>query len=96
MARNKKADSVSVVVIGLGRFGVAVAESLVRMGQEVLAIDEDPELVERWADELTHVVRADTTDDAENASPLGTYGALGFRAGTARGGEPEPTTERVS
>jgi len=50
-------------VIGLGRFGAAVAESLVSMGQEVLAIDEDPVLVERWADELTHVVRADSTDD---------------------------------
>lgn len=53
----------SVVVIGLGRFGSAVAESLVRLGQEVLAIDEDPVLVERWADELTHVVQADCTDE---------------------------------
>jgi trk system potassium uptake protein TrkA len=53
----------SVVVIGLGRFGTAVAESLVRLGQEVLAIEADRALVERWADELTHVVRADSTDD---------------------------------
>ncbi|UUZ61000.1 potassium channel family protein [Nocardioides sp. B-3] len=52
-----------MLVIGLGRFGSAVAESLVRMGQEVLAIDEDRALVDRWADELTHVARADTTDD---------------------------------
>lgn len=63
MGRNKKLDSVSVVVIGLGRFGTAVAESLVNLGQEVLAIDEDAGLVERWADELTHVVQADTTDE---------------------------------
>lgn len=55
--------SASVVVIGLGRFGTAVAESLVRMGHEVLAIDDDPELVERWSDELTHVVQADCTDE---------------------------------
>ncbi len=53
----------SVVVIGLGRFGTAVAESLVRLGQQVLAIEADRALVERWADELTHVVRADSTDD---------------------------------
>ena len=53
----------SVVVIGLGRFGTAVAESLIRLGQEVLAIEADSALVERWADELTHVVRADSTDD---------------------------------
>jgi trk system potassium uptake protein TrkA len=52
-----------VVIIGLGRFGSAVADSLVRMGQEVLAIDENQALVDRWADELTHVAQADTTDD---------------------------------
>lgn len=59
----RRGQSASVVVIGLGRFGSAVAQSLVRMGHEVLAIEEDPVLVERWADELTHVVNADSTDD---------------------------------
>ncbi len=62
MARFKK-NEVSVVVIGLGRFGTAVAESLVRLGQDVLAVEENAELVERWSDELTHVVQADSTDD---------------------------------
>ncbi|MBL8710249.1 MAG: TrkA family potassium uptake protein [Rhodospirillaceae bacterium] len=52
----------SVVVIGLGRFGGAVAESLVRLGHDVLGIDENPELVQRWSDVLTHVVQADTTN----------------------------------
>jgi trk system potassium uptake protein TrkA len=52
----------SVVVIGLGRFGGAVAESLVRLGHDVLGIDENAELVQRWADLLTHVVQADTTN----------------------------------
>jgi trk system potassium uptake protein len=61
--RSRSTGSASVVVIGLGRFGIAVAESLVRSGHEVLAIDEDPELVERWSDELTHVVQADSTDE---------------------------------
>jgi trk system potassium uptake protein len=63
LARFSKPTAASVVVIGLGRFGSAVAESLVRMGQEVLAIDEDQLLVDRWADDLTHVAQADTTDD---------------------------------
>ena len=63
MAKFRNPATASVVVIGLGRFGSAVAESLVRMGQEVLAIDEDQALVDRWADELTHVAQADTTDD---------------------------------
>ncbi len=63
MAKRRNPVTTSVVVIGLGRFGSAVAESLVRMGQEVLAIDEDQALVDRWADDLTHVAQADTTDD---------------------------------
>jgi len=63
LAKLRNPASKSVVVIGLGRFGSAVADSLVRMGQEVLAIDEDQALVDRWADELTHVVQADCTDD---------------------------------
>ena len=33
------------------------------MDKEVLAIDEDAALVQRWSSELTHVVQADTTDE---------------------------------
>lgn len=61
--RDKSNEAMSVVVIGLGRFGTAVAQSLVQMGKQVLAVDENAELVEKWADELTHVVRADSTDE---------------------------------
>jgi trk system potassium uptake protein TrkA len=53
----------NVVVIGLGRFGGQVARSLVRLGHEVLGIDENPKIVQGWADELSHVVQADSTDD---------------------------------
>ena len=53
----------NVVVIGLGRFGGQVADSLVRLGHEVLGIDEDARLVQKWADQLTHVVQADATDE---------------------------------
>ncbi|MFZ1285920.1 MAG: TrkA family potassium uptake protein [Candidatus Phosphoribacter sp.] len=52
----------SVLIIGIGRFGYSVAQSLVAMGQEVLAIDNDPVKVQRYADEFTHVVEADSTD----------------------------------
>jgi trk system potassium uptake protein TrkA len=55
--------SSAVLVIGLGRFGSAVASSLIQQGREVLAVDTDPILVQRYADELTYVVQADTTDD---------------------------------
>ncbi|MGH3737452.1 MAG: potassium channel family protein [Micromonosporaceae bacterium] len=52
-----------VAVIGLGRFGGQVAASLERLGHEVLAIDSDAALVQKWADHLTHVVEADATDE---------------------------------
>ncbi|HYJ67538.1 MAG TPA: TrkA family potassium uptake protein [Nocardioidaceae bacterium] len=51
-----------VVVIGLGRFGSALARSLVRLGHDVLAVDSDPALVQKWSAELTHVVQADGSD----------------------------------
>ncbi|HSX64251.1 MAG TPA: TrkA family potassium uptake protein [Pseudoxanthomonas sp.] len=51
-----------MVVIGLGRFGGSVAASLVRLGHDVLGIDENAEIVQQWADQLTHVVQADTTN----------------------------------
>lgn len=54
--------SATVLVVGLGRFGSAVARSLIRMGHEVLGVDENPALVQRMSDHLTHVVQADTTD----------------------------------
>ncbi|WP_431280891.1 potassium channel family protein [Humitalea sp. 24SJ18S-53] len=58
----EKHNDNNVVVIGLGRFGGAVAESLVRLGHDVLGIDADAELVQSWSDRLTHVVQADTTN----------------------------------
>lgn len=51
-----------IAVIGLGRFGGAVAESLLRLGHDVLGIDESAELVQQWSDRLTHVVQADATN----------------------------------
>ncbi len=51
-----------VLVIGLGRFGSSVARSLVQLGHDVLAVDERPEVVQRFASDFTHVVAADSTD----------------------------------
>ncbi|MFN3984949.1 MAG: potassium channel family protein [Rhodocyclaceae bacterium] len=52
----------SVVVIGLGRFGSAVAKSLMQLGHDVMGIDRDAEPVHEWADLLTHTVQADSTN----------------------------------
>ncbi|MEO3757541.1 TrkA family potassium uptake protein [Mycobacterium sp. B14F4] len=51
-----------VVVIGLGRFGSAIALELTRRGTEVLAIDESHKLVQSLSGQLTQVVAADCTD----------------------------------
>lgn len=63
MAKKKDtAPNAPVIVLGLGRFGTAVARSLVHLGHDVLAVDERPEIVQRYASDFTHVVAADTTD----------------------------------
>ena len=51
-----------VLVIGLGRFGGAVARSLERMGHEVLGADTVPANVQEYAGDLTQAVEADCTD----------------------------------
>jgi trk system potassium uptake protein TrkA len=53
----------TIAVIGLGRFGGQVARSLVRLRHDVLGVDSNPRLVDDMADELTHVVQADATDE---------------------------------
>jgi trk system potassium uptake protein TrkA len=58
----KQGQHDNVVVIGLGRFGGAVAESLINLGHEVLGIDSDERIVQDWSDRLTHVVQADAAD----------------------------------
>lgn len=52
----------SYVVIGLGRFGSAVACQLALQGCEVLAVDTDSELVQRISDDVTQAVVADARD----------------------------------
>ncbi len=53
----------SVVVIGLGRFGGSVAQSLIRLGHDVMGIDQQEDLVQFWGDRLTHAVQADSTNE---------------------------------
>ena len=48
-----------VLVIGLGRFGAACAGELDRLEREVLAIDANLELVQKWSERVTHTVQAD-------------------------------------
>jgi trk system potassium uptake protein len=51
-----------VLVIGLGRFGAATAGQLERQGRDVLVVETDAALVQKWSDRVTHAVQADATD----------------------------------
>ncbi len=50
-------------VIGLGRFGYSVAESLVQKGCEVLAIDREEAKIQSISDIATFAVQCDATDE---------------------------------
>jgi trk system potassium uptake protein TrkA len=51
-----------VLVIGLGRFGAALADTLVSLGHDVLGIDTDAHLVQEQSALLTNVLQADATN----------------------------------
>ena len=53
----------SFAVIGIGRFGESVAQTLCTLGHEVLAVDRDEARIAAVADHVTHAVVADTTDE---------------------------------
>ncbi len=57
MKRNKQ-----YLVIGLGRFGSAVATTLAKEGMQVMAIDRSMDAVEAHRSQLTDVVRGDAMD----------------------------------
>jgi len=51
------------IVIGLGRFGSAVATSLIELGHEVLGIDYNEERVNPLKDKLTQTIQTDVTEE---------------------------------
>jgi trk system potassium uptake protein TrkA len=61
--KNGRDAAATVVVIGLGRFGGALALELVSLGREVLGIDADEARVNEFAHDLTHVVQGDPTNE---------------------------------
>jgi trk system potassium uptake protein TrkA len=50
-------------VIGLGRFGTAMASTLIELGQDVIGIDSSEERVQAMADRIAHAVQLDATDE---------------------------------
>jgi trk system potassium uptake protein TrkA len=59
---DKIAHDAPVLVLGLGRFGAATAGELDKLGRDVLAVDADPVLVQKWADRVKHTAVLDARD----------------------------------
>jgi trk system potassium uptake protein TrkA len=71
------------IVIGLGRFGGGLAETLVELGHDVLGVDSNAKLVQTFANRLTHVVEADSTDlDAMRQIGAGDFSTAVVAIGT--------------
>jgi trk system potassium uptake protein TrkA len=70
------ARQTAFLVVGLGRFGGALAETLIELGHEVLGVDLDGKIVQGYAGILTHVVEADSTD----ADAMHQIGAADFQS----------------
>ena len=49
-------------VIGLGRFGAAMATTLISLGQDVLGIDSDPDHVQELSDVVPHLLVLNASD----------------------------------
>jgi trk system potassium uptake protein TrkA len=52
-----------IVVIGLGRFGISLATTLIAEGHDVLAVDKNENRVQNIASQVTHAVQADATNE---------------------------------
>lgn len=59
----RKLSNKQFVIIGLGRFGSSIAKTLYSLGNDVLAIDKDEDIVQEIADSVTHAVQLDATDE---------------------------------
>src|SRR5690606_37439863 len=63
-----------VLGIGPGRLGAATAGQLDRLNREVLAVDTDLALVQKWSDRVTHTLQV----DARNIDALRQISAQDF------------------
>ena len=62
------------LVVGLGRFGSSLAKTLYNLGHDVMGIDSNEEIIQNIADNITHAVQADATDE----NTLKTLGVRNF------------------
>jgi trk system potassium uptake protein TrkA len=81
-----------VLVVGLGRFGTALARELARNGNEVLAVDASESQVQRLSGMIADIVVADGTD----IQALEELGAADFHTAVVAVGNLEASTLATS
>ena len=52
----------SFVVLGLGKFGQAIADKLLESGADVMVVDNDEDIIEQYSAKATAAIEADLTD----------------------------------
>ena len=72
----------AALIVGLGRFGSAIASTLDNLGREVLAIERNPDIVQRWSHRF-RIIEADATNlDALEQSGAGEFSVAVVGVGT--------------
>lgn len=75
-------DDGAALIVGLGRFGSAIASTLDNLGREVLAIERNPDIVQRWSHRF-RIIEADATNlDALEQSGAGEFSVAVVGVGT--------------
>ena len=62
--------SKSIAVIGLGRFGRKLAESLYDQGADVMAVDKNPDIIASISDSVTYAIEANVSN-AQSLTGIG-------------------------
>lgn len=60
---NNNGKDKQYIVIGCGRFGSALAKKMCQLGNEVMVIDKNRDIIENIVDEVTHTAILDVTDE---------------------------------
>jgi Trk K+ transport system NAD-binding subunit len=84
-------------VIGLGRFGSAMANTLTELGQDVIGIDANEERVQRHADTIRSAMQLDANDErALRAAGVQDVDVAVISIGENIEKRPRPMTAKVS
>lgn len=57
--------SVSIAILGLGKYGRSLAENMYKLGADVLVVDKDPVLIDEFSSKVNSAICADMTNEAE-------------------------------